>query len=89
MRWHSPGGMWGVDDDCCERRSQKRSYVISILMWYHTTALVHIDYIEEIFYHNVLGSGAPQTICVLTVRDIASQTQTVREAAITSVGPPA
>ena len=49
----------------------------------------YVDYIEEIFDHNVLGSGAPQTICVLTVRDIASQTQTVREAVITSVGPPA
>ena len=21
MRWHSPGGMWDPDDDCCERRS--------------------------------------------------------------------
>ena len=39
MRWHSPGGMWGVDDDCCERRSQKRISVISILMWYHTTSM--------------------------------------------------
>ena len=41
------------------------------------------------FIDNIYDPGAPQTIHVLTVRDIASQTQTVREAAITSVGPPA
>ena len=45
--------------------------------------------VEKIYDHNVLGPGAPQTIHVLTVRGIASQTQTVREVVITSVGPPA
>ena len=44
---------------------------------------------DKIYDPYVLDPGAPQTICVLTVRDIASQTQTVREAVITSAGPPA
>ena len=48
---------------------------------------------EEVFVYiyidTIYDPGAPQTICVLTVRGIVSQTQTVREAAITSVGQPA
>ena len=47
------------------------------------------SYIDKIYDPYVLDPGAPQTICALTVRGIASQTQTVREAAITSVGQPA
>ena len=46
-------------------------------------------FIDKNFDPYVLDPGAPQTIHVLTVMDIASQTQTVRGAAITSVGPPA
>ena len=40
MRWHSPGGMWDPDDDCCERRSHNTSHA-----WLQNT--VHTEYIQS------------------------------------------